>query len=340
MTFDHEETEAADRLRVRKAASKWIAYLYSGEATDEGRAEFEVWLHESVRHADEFRRADQVWRDLALADAEQPLLGAGAPAKEPVAFRRKRRLTTMIVGAIAASLALFVSASLFVLQTTASPERLLTQYETAIGEIRTVTLADGSVVTLDTASAVSVSISDKERRVILDSGRAFFDVEPDAVRPFVVGASLGEARVLGTEFTVSLLGGAVSVAVLEGLVEVSQKRGLTEASSLVLQQGERVEIEDAKTSLDKETFSIEGQREWITGRLSYLDQPLGIVVKDVNRYRDNPILIGNESLSDLPVTMSLRVDQTDQFIAGLEATQPIRIQRDEASITLFSKDYE
>ena len=76
-------------------------------------------------------------------------------------------------------------------------------YVSAPGQVRTLTLADQSEVTLGADSAIAVNFSGNERHVELRRGVAFFHVTHTG-QPFVVDADGGEARVLGTEFEVRL----------------------------------------------------------------------------------------------------------------------------------------
>lgn len=78
---------------------------------------------------------------------------------------------------------------------------LLADYHTAVGERQVITLADGTRVTLNSASALSVAFSEHERRVVLDAGEALFETADDS-RPFVVETA--GARVQGNAATFSV----------------------------------------------------------------------------------------------------------------------------------------
>src|SRR5690606_37574017 len=99
-------------------------------------------------------------------------------------------------------------------------------YNTRLGELKVAPLADGSVMTLNTASRVVVDFTETRRVVRLLEGESLFDVAKDASRPFLVEAGGTEVRAVGTSFTVRRLGDApVQVLVREGVVEVSRHAG-------------------------------------------------------------------------------------------------------------------
>ncbi len=94
------------------------------------------------------------------------------------------------------------------------------QYATRIGERSTIRLADGSVVTLDTASRVSLDLTTANREVHLLGGQANFEVAKDKARPFVVYAGDRRITAVGTAFDVRLDQREVCVTLVDGKVSV------------------------------------------------------------------------------------------------------------------------
>jgi transmembrane sensor len=91
---------------------------------------------------------------------------------------------------------------------------------TGAAEIRILDLADGSRVTLAPDSVVRVAYTPERRDVVLESGSAFFEVTPDAARPFTVRAGDLTARAVGTAYEVERVAARRTVAVAEGIVAV------------------------------------------------------------------------------------------------------------------------
>ncbi|HEX6398731.1 MAG TPA: FecR domain-containing protein, partial [Steroidobacteraceae bacterium] len=94
------------------------------------------------------------------------------------------------------------------------------EYRTAVGEQRSITLADHSMVNLNTDTALDVTLSKNLRRVDLHHGEAFFSVAHDPSRAFEVWAAGGKVRAVGTQFGVAIDRDDVTVSVLEGIVVV------------------------------------------------------------------------------------------------------------------------
>ena len=118
---------------------------------------------------------------------------------------------------------------------------LASDYQTATAELRRITLDDGSVVSLDAASAIAVRYGAARREVALLSGRAFFEVVPAADRPFVVAVDDATVTVTGTAFDVRSSAQTTSVAVQSGTVEVALDHGRRRAATLT--RGERLDID-------------------------------------------------------------------------------------------------
>src|SRR5581483_2695252 len=94
-------------------------------------------------------------------------------------------------------------------------------YTTEVGELRTITLGDGSVVTLDAASRISVSFTRTQRSIELSDGQALFRVAKDPGRPFVVKSNNTRVTAVGTQFDVNRKSNGTVVTVLEGRVSVA-----------------------------------------------------------------------------------------------------------------------
>ena len=91
---------------------------------------------------------------------------------------------------------------------------------TQVGEVRRLTLDDGSALALNTSSVLQVKFAADERRIVLRQGEASFQVAHDEDRPFVVQAGDVSVRAVGTAFSVRMRQQELEVVVTEGVVEV------------------------------------------------------------------------------------------------------------------------
>ncbi|NIJ54600.1 FecR family protein [Dyadobacter arcticus] len=161
----------------------------------------------------------------------------------------------------------------------AKPDQGIVLSETKTADIKTIHLADGSVVTLEKGGKLTVDedFGKKDRTVFL-TGEAFFDIQRNPDKPFLVVSGSLVTRVLGTSFRISAnpTDPEVSVSVRTGKVTVfretagnryampaehlvltpNQKAVFTKsADKLVKTLVEKPVILDAKAPVEKFEFS-------------------------------------------------------------------------------------
>ncbi|WP_156355585.1 FecR domain-containing protein, partial [Achromobacter sp. 2789STDY5608615] len=160
---------------IRAEAARWFARAHSGEwdaAQEQARAD---WLAADPRHAYEYRLLESIWQAADAVAPERLRALAEAPGRASHSGRR-------------AALALSLGAAILAVGGWALWPRGAgwTEYQTQVGELRSVALPDGSRAELNSNSHIRVRFDDAERRVLLVAGEALFSVEKNAGRPFVV----------------------------------------------------------------------------------------------------------------------------------------------------------
>jgi transmembrane sensor len=304
-------------------ARQWLAKLHGGRSTAQDRAGFEQWLGAQPAHAIAYRRAEQLWRDLSLANALGEI-DINSPS-------RTHRWISRPVLAVAVSL-LAVAVTLSVLWLRPAGEH----YATKIAEVRELTLPDGSRVTLGARSSLSMDFDAGRRAVTLTSGEAFFSVVKDPTRPFYVTAGDARVRVLGTDFDVRHGPREIHVAVSSGVVEVTRAlEGLGQASAETIDADRHLLKAGQALTASASQFAVRavGRTEpgaWRRGRFGYDNASLGEVIADVNRYSERQVVFADDALSEVRVTTAFRTDQIEDMLAGLAATHPILVERNGA----------
>lgn len=304
---------------IREAAAEW-AVLLADDALDEGQQQaLQHWLQADTRHAEALAFAQRTWAALGSLPADKPSRRRALPVAPDLAHHPRRHTRLRRWGA-AACLALLLG-GLGLNQSERLLLPLLADHRTASGEVRSLTLADGSEVTLDSASAIRLDYSAGQRRIELLAGAAIFQVAPQADRPFVVEASGGSTQALGTRFVVQREAGAGAlVGVLEHAVQVTaadQQRRLQEGDSL---RYDAAGLHDAVLDLQRAI-------SWQRGLLVFDRQPLGQVIEQLNRYRPGYILIGSDAIAQREVSGVFRLDALDDALATL--TREMQLQRRE-----------
>lgn len=324
--------------QIKSQARDWLMRLNDATLDDAAKAEFRNWVQADPRHAAAFRMSYAAWErvgatDGALAEAmrivqelstrqiSRPDFGVRASVLQPVGI------------AMAACLVLAIGLSLWL------PRTHTQTYATALGDVETFQLADGSAVTLGPNAEIVVQIGDRTRHVSLEKGRAFFRVTHDETRRFSVRAGETEVRVLGTSFDLRRGPEGVRVAVRDGRVEVADLPTDTSDQDddiRVLTKDQQVAAAGDGSLSETTSVDIAAATGWITGHLVYRNAPLSELVADLNGYRGINIEIMDRSLDDLSITAAFGVDQADQVLMALSEAHDFRLVRVGERITLIS----
>lgn len=291
---------------IQEEASRWVAQMDADwdAAAQEALAE---WLAADPRHDGALLRAQAAWASLCLADAPAEL----GPVNAAGLSRRK-----LLAGgaAVAAGLA---GGLMFTLSGTT--------YRTAIGEIRRVPLADGSTVTVNTASAVVVDFDRSVRRVRLDQGEAWFQVAKDSARPFLVEAGSVRVKAIGTAFSVRRSGHRADVLVTEGVVEVWSDGG-AQRPVRVSAGARAVVTENVTVERSVEaTASIDRALAWRSGKIDFDGETLEEAVAEFNRYNHRKLRVADPRLAQEAFYGVFRIDDPAGFARVVEVTLKVPV---------------
>ncbi len=296
-------------LTPEDAAAYWYARLLSKSISQEETAALERWLAAS----DENQNAFSSYRELlSTADgAAEEILSQKFEA-ELNELALKRRTSIRRFAALAATLVMIVGLAGIISTTifsSATPER----YATIKGEINEVMLADGSTAKLNTNTVLEVLVGPDERRAFVRSGEVMFNVEKDNKRPFIVETPQGRIIVTGTVFDVCVIDGQAAVYVLSGAIEVKPAN----SNQVTLLSGQSLHIDHYGIGGDVTAFDPSTVLAWRRGKLRFAETPLEDVVQELNRYFTKSIVLGDPSLTSLPVTGEFDTNDEEAAIAAL-----------------------
>ena len=313
------EPTPSDTDRLLEEACAWLARMESGEAGPADQTALAEWRAAAPAHEQAWRRAERLWHGI------EPLRGRqGLPGSQPLpqelrplprmpAKPRPRRRRLLPALAVACTVLLGVALGMFY-----PPVYWQADYLTEKGERRALKLADGSTVTLNTASAVAVEFDGDTRRVRLLQGEAFFDVAKDAKHPFVVSAREGEVRAVGTAFSVQRQDAGLRVELVEGLVDVEDRRHRHKER---LRPGQ-IALIGADSIQALPATRSDNLALWREGYLRFDGLPLRAAVEQINRYRPGQIVLLNSHLAESRISGLFRLDALDQAIDTLQAAIP------------------
>jgi len=252
---------------------------------------------------------DRAWALLAAVEDHPRVQEWLASAPAP-------RARSHVRWAAAAALVLMIGAAFAVAYLQLRPPH----YETAVGEQRDVLLPDGSRITLNTNTALTVRYTKSVRRIDLERGEAIFSVKHDAQRAFDVVAGETVARALGTEFNVDLRSDRTSVSVIEGVVRVSAVSNLETGQPpdiAALTKGRTAQIRRGDSHIVEASADLNRIRAWRARRLEFSDTPLPDALAEFNRYSTVHVVIGTPELQTVRVTGVFSIGDTEAFLFSL-----------------------
>jgi transmembrane sensor len=374
-------------------AAEWFARIHDPELPTSVREEFTRWVLQSPAHIAAYLKVTRSWGDIGLAGENMPGLEelvetarassdhlsnvVGMPSNV-VALPTFMNNTTSeieepeqswwqrswkgVAAAGVATLALAVPLGWMAIDHYLNPSHI----QTAVGEQRSIALADGSLVQLNTNSELRVELKDNERRIVLERGEARFTVAKDPKRPFVVRTPQATVRALGTVFNVQIAAQGTDVAVLEGHVEVAiqpqdasrasesesptqlakrLKEGTEKGSAkirpepnahlreqevaalhLVLGSGEQAAVTPEGKILPDVGPPIERVVGWTDRRLVFREETLATLIAEVNRYHPHPIRIVDPEIAGLRISGTFAAYDLPSLIQYLERYRGVRSQ--------------
>lgn len=311
-------------------ALHWVARKLSGSMNAEERRRFDDWIAASATNRAAFSNAEAL---LGAVDEDgDGLLAAEFERQLHDAADKQRADRRTVMMRIAASLV--AAGALAVVAIFFAGEKPITtaNYGTAVGQSQHVTLHDGSEIELNTASRIAVTFAADERSVKLAAGEAFFNVEKDRARPFVVSTPAAKITVTGTSFSVSTYDGGAVVRVLTGVVDVAPTGG----QQATLLAGDMIRIGDDGVGSPVERFDAGLDFAWRTGKLRFRGEPLGEVLPTLNRYFETPITLADERLATIPVSAEFDITDRETTLRALEVAFDLEVA-DEPARTILRK---
>lgn len=314
---------------VVQAAIDWAIRLQYNQASDRQRTSFNQWLQAHELHRIAWERVS------GMHGLREPL--AGLP---PVLVRdtletvqqqreqqhnsRRRQVLKML------SLSSLAVGSAWLAKQHTPWQRVLADASTGIGEQQQLRLDDGTALTLNTDSAISLDFNATERLIRLYRGeiliRTGADGAPATQRPFWVETPQGRLQALGTRFTVRLdeAQARARVSVQAGAVALhpAQSPATAAQTAAIVEPGQsRWLYRDGSEPAGPLPFAAD---DWAQGVIAGQNMRIGDLLAEVARYRHGRIVC-DPAVADLRVSGLFHTQDTDKALQFLEQTQPIRL---------------
>lgn len=297
----------AERRALHEAV-QWHVRLRDTAVAAADQQGWQQWHGADPAHQRAWQRVQAVNAQLAFVPAPLASQALGARAQRS----RRNVLGSLAVGLGAGTTAWLGWQGL-------QPGRA--SHSTATGERRNITLADGSLLALDTASGVEVDFNARERVLHLQRGRILIATQADALgRPFSVQTPHGRVLALGTRFMVSLdAAGRSHVQVEEKAVRLLPSAGAPQ--QLVAGEQAWFSADTAQAAAGADPFAA----SWQQGGLVAVDIALGELIAALARYRRGYLKCAPE-VAQLKVSGAFPVDDTDRALAALISRFPLQLR--------------
>ncbi len=326
-----------DRLpiapHIDNEAAAWVARRDSGRLDESAAAEFAAWLEASPAHRSAFEQYAKLWGDFDSLSSRPQQTAAPAPANDLDGFYVGRRAVAAGIVVMVLSAATF--AGFTFLGSSASHA-----YATAVGEQRTVTLADSSRVTLNTDTRFIVKFSEGQRRILLERGEALFEVAHDPARPFTVISPAGSVRAVGTRFVVRVgEDRQLDVIVTQGRVIVSPNADgdIGWPSAAPASAGQQVHVvEDRLAIASVSSDQLNRELAWRQGDIVFSGEPLSQAAAEMQRYTQTRISV-DPAVAHHSVGGYFRTNDVAAFIETVESVFPVRAVRSKGEVRFVAR---
>jgi transmembrane sensor len=356
MQPDHESARDPATTHAMQAAAHWMAVLSDENCTEAERQQFFSWLRASGQHVDEFLRLSrldarlnrrELWPNQSVADL---LAAAKASGEGNVAIlnsvadvgvaRMQRKSARWPLAAAAAFM--FVAAGLIAGRSEIE-QWLAPEYVTTVGEQRSLTLEDGSVIELNSRSRLRAHFKADLRAIELLEGEAIFRVSKDPDRPFRVRTGATDIVAVGTAFNVKASDSRTVVTVLEGRVRVNQRDEKSAAASakavseFELAVGDQLIVARAQPTIRVALRDTEKVTSWTERRLIFEDTPLSAVAAEFARYSSRRIRIDDAIVGDRKINGVFDATDPASLAEFLSADETLSVRNDADGWTVSSR---
>ena len=304
---------------VLETAANWFALLQSDQATERDRSAWAEWLEAEPQHRAAWQRIEMVGarcRDLRAVDDNHEAITEALKADRVDSEARRRFIKGLgiLAGVSVVGWAGWRHTPLEFLTLA-----LRADHRTGIGERRALTLADGTQLWLNTATALDVRFSHQQRRLVLYQGEVLIETSDDP-RPFIIETTQGNLQPIGTRFSIRVADDIIRLGVYEGVVKVTTHTKLTKD----VPAGRRTEFsaQAISTSAPADTAAM----SWVRGRLVANEMRLETFIAELRRYRFGYVQL-HPAVADLSVIGTFPTGDTDLALAMLEESLPVQVDR-------------
>lgn len=313
-----------------------IGKYLTDQANTAEKVQVENWIHLSELNRREFEQMQEIWKRTGTLPQKQ-LLNVDVDhaweklqqkiQKDEASIRSLKKENSkpsafFYISRVAAIILLFFAAYLLFQLTNSVKEIHLVASENVLFD----TLSDHSIIALKKNSQLSFPEKfEGDKRLVQLNGEAFFDVQPNPQKAFIVKVNGAEIRVLGTSFLVQALDSLdyVKVSVKEGRVKVA-----SEIDSIVLSAGQSIRLNKISKKLEEVKAYQSSEIYWMTNTLLFQDQRLADVFGSLEKHFEIRIEAKNEKILNCRLTAKFEDESIDRIFEIIAASFELNIEKE------------
>lgn len=333
---------------IHQQACEWISRFDRGLSVLEEQA-FSDWVNISKTHRQCLFEVAQTWDELSVLNELSTLF----PLRDNHKPQTRIMLNRKTMG-IAASLVVVCCLAWLVntqnMDFMVDSTLLVVEAETSVGEQRILSLADGSVLHLNTDSLVSVDFSDSRRNVHLLRGEAHFEVAHDEQRPFIVKAQGNTVTAIGTAFNVQITSANhFELLVTDGKVlvkntyesnQISDNNGplhpLAGVGELMIEGQKALVGQQSIQQLILSDEQVQNDLAWQQGMLVFHGEPLSEALQEISRYTSINFTLADEKVKQRKVAGYFKAGDIQGLLFALENNFNIIYSKDDEQTIVLS----
>lgn len=309
------DAQAADWLIDQEEHDNW-------GPSDQAR--LDAWLDESPAHFAAYWRLEASWsRTELVSDMRSFGVRVSYPSRN--LWRRVAGIAAALIVLVTLGLA---GASYF----NTAREQV---FATAVGGRKTIELADGSQIELNTNTELRVRVSSESRSATLVKGEAFFDIHHDSRHPFAVMAGDHRVTDLGTKFLIRKDSERLTVMLQEGRAQIDSAFQNHQQRTAILRPGDEAIATANTISITRKTQKrIANDLSWRHGVLVFNDMTLNEVAREFNRYNDAKIVISDEAAGRLKISGTMPSNDIEELVRMSQNFFGLHAQRRRGEIVI------
>ncbi|MCF2505236.1 FecR domain-containing protein [Dyadobacter sp. CY107] len=199
------------------------------------------------------------------------------------------------------------------------------QYQTAYGEIRKLTLQDGSKVTLNANSTIKLgdNLAENAVREVWLEGEAYFDIAKRNGAKFIVHTPEAEVEVLGTEFNVTTRRRNTKVVLHEGKVKLHAPN----VPAILMKPGDLATVGDQEKPIQLRVVRPELHDSWKESMCILDDKPVGEIAEMLQDNYGIRITFADTSFLNKRLNGKLSLKSTEDFITNLATILDLEVEK-------------